>query len=132
MLLILSLKNYSQTTILSKTGDTLFCFTQPQAKFLLKQAYRVLQLDTTLKVCQAVNLNFEEDLRLANAMITNQQQQLFNRQEVLGLKDYEIDNLKAQVKKGQKEVRRQKVFKWIAIGVGGAVSGVLGVAYLKK
>jgi hypothetical protein len=117
---------------LNPNKDTTITFLLPQAKFLLKQHYKVLELTSLDSICEAQRRNdkviiFQKTKENEDFMFVNK-----NNEEKLFIKDNEIKGLKTDLSNEKKSTRRQKVYKVVAIGVGGALSSYLGYKCLTK
>ena len=132
MLLLLNLKMFSQKLVLDKVGDTTICFSLPQGKYLLKQTYKVLELDTLLKLCDgqlvycSTIVSQQEKNAIDYKLIIN------NNKDLVWIKDNEIAGLKLELINEKKALKQQKVYKWISIIGGTALSGFVGIKYLTK
>lgn len=119
------------TSLLLKT-DTLVGFTLPQAKFLLKQTFQLKECDTLRKICLAESqlkdsILIHQTLNLKDCKQINE-----NQKNIIWMQDNQIENLKAEAVALNKAVRRQKVYKWVAILAGGAISAYTGYKYVTK
>ena len=128
----MSFQTFSQTTVLNSQGDTTICFTVPQAKFLLKQNYQVEMLDSLNSICEE-QLNVCDSIKVADLEAFEKYEELLlNKDQVIDVKDYEIKTLKGVVDNQKKEIRKQKIFKWVGIGAGGILSGFFAYKYITK
>jgi hypothetical protein len=131
-LLLITLATFSQTIILNKGGDTLTCLSQPQVKFLLKEHYGKIMYKSLDSICEAQRSISDSLITSKNKDIQSQSMIIINQKEIISLRDHETIDLKLSLASEQKRVRIQKVYKWIAIGAGGALSGYLGFKYITK
>lgn len=131
-LLLMSLAVFSQQVVLNSKGDTTICFSVPQSKFLLKEHYKVMMLDSLNSICEKQRLIAYEIIKNDNIIFDKEQQIVANRNQVIILKDYEISKLNNVITDQKKAIRRQKLYKWLSIVGGGAVSGFIGYKYLIK
>ena len=124
-LLLMSLSAFSQKVVLNN-GDTTVCFTIKQSKFLLKQVYQLEECDTLRKICE-IQRAIGDSINLGNrSIIADYKTMMQNDSSIIGLKQYQIDKLTESLKASQKEIRKQKVYKWVAVGTTGLVSAYLG------
>jgi len=128
----MTLATFSQTIILNKVGDTLTCLSQPQVKFLLKEHYGKIMYKSLDSICEAQRSVADSLIASKKKVLQSQSVIMVNQKEIISLRDHEIVNLKLSVADEQRKVRIQKVYKWIAIGAGGALSGYLGFKYITK
>lgn len=119
----MSLKGYSQSIMLNERGDTLVCFSVSQSKFLLKQCYRTEELDTLLSLCEKQNAELDSINKRNSVIMLNYKEIADNNTKIIGIKDYQIEKLNESLSQTNKDVRKQKVYKWIAIGVGTIIAG---------
>lgn len=120
-MLSVNLTGYSQTTVLSKTGDTTICFTVPQSKFLLKKVYEVEKfkiLDSIcneqLSLCDSIQSHFK-------IQVMKQDEIISNTNKIIELKEYQIAKLEEVLKEQKKEIKKQRRRKNLAI-TGGIIS----------
>lgn len=123
---------FSQTLILNERGDTTICFTIGQSKYLLGEHYKLQECQALLNVC-------ESQLILTDSVTKNQQLNIggyknviSNQSILLSSQATEIKTLEGNVEQEQKNVRTQKVYKWITAGCGVAVTILMGYLYLTK
>ncbi len=125
LLLLASIQLYSQTTILNKK-DTLVCFSVPQSKYLLKKYHEAATFRQLNSVCERQLFFSDSVVAAEKEIILNQSLIIKNKDEVVSLKDYEITNLKEQLKSQVRKTNTQKVYKVIAITAGLFTAGFLG------
>lgn len=96
-------------TVLSNRGDSLICFSLNQGKWLLKQAYKVREVTALDSICEAQLTN-------SNKIIDNQKIEMNNKDlinnnnnELLQLKQDEVNNQKNKVAEAKKALRKEKV-----------------------
>lgn len=128
MLVILStsLMTFSQQIILNDKGDTLICFSVNESKFLLKEYYRAKELDEVLKICETEKQISDTIIVRSLVIISDLKQVNANNQQIIKAKDYELEQANISIGIANKNVRKQKVYKWIAIGVGTTITGFSG------
>jgi hypothetical protein len=123
---------FSQSTVLNDKGDTTICFSLPQAKFLLKQHYQVQMIDSLNSICET-QLDLCDSINLSSLQAYEKYENLLlNKDEVINVKDYEINTLKTVVNNQKKEIKKQKIFKWLGIGGGTLLSGFFAYKYITK
>ncbi len=128
----MTLTTYSQTTVLNKNGDTSVCFSVKQTKFLLKKYYEVEKFRQLDSICEAQRALCDSVVQSKQIVTQKQEIIITNQKEIIDLKQYEIARLTEQLKIEKKNVRKQKTYKWISIGVGTLASGFLGFKLLGK
>lgn len=118
--------------MLNDKKDTTICFSLTQSKFLQKQVYKVKELDTLYSICKKQSLNKDKQLYELRANVLDFQREIANGNQKFYLKETEVQSLK-EINKGlNKTIRQQKVATWLAVGIGGALSGYLGYKYITK
>ena len=108
--------------MLSDKGDTTICFTVSQSKYLLKEHYELKKCDTLKSICEQQKSLCDSVVADKNKIINAKNFMLDNQNTMLKLKQYEVDKLTGQLDIAKTEVKKQKTYKWIAIGSGIAVS----------
>lgn len=128
MVLLRSINVFSQTLVLNENSDTTICFSINQGKYLLKQVYKLKECDTLYSICN-------QQLLLSDSVIANQKinidsyKKIVSNQYILiSSKDAEIDMLDEKIKEEKKNVRKQKVYRWLTFGVSVCVTTLM--AYL--
>lgn len=120
LLLSMSLKGYSQKTLLNN-GDTTICFTVGQAKFLLKNYYNLEKFIALDSICET-QLSYCDSLSNLNKTIIESKSKIISAQKtILLFKNDEVGNLKLQFTNQTKELQRQRNLKrlWVIVsGVG--------------
>lgn len=128
----MSFPTFSQTTVLNSDGDTTICFTLPQAKFLLKLNYEVEMLDSLNSICETQR-EICDSIQVSDLLaFTKYDQLLENKESVIEVKDYEIGKLNQVISEQKKEIRKQKIFKWLGVGGGAVLSGFFAIKYITK
>lgn len=128
----MSLPIYSQQAILNKEGDTTICFTIPQAKYLLKEHYKINMLDSLLSVCETQRLTADSVINNDTLMINKLKIIISNKDKSLYYKKVEVDSLNATIQSKEKALRREKLYKGLSIFAGGLMTAFLSFAYITK
>jgi len=128
MTLLMSIKAFSQKATLSEK-DTVICFTIPQSKYLLKKYYQSEELLILDSICEAQLRGFKAISTSNERIITNQSLVLKNKDEEVRLRELEIGGLNELINDKEKEINKQKTYKWIAIASGLFFSSYLIIAH---
>lgn len=129
MALLTTSKVFSQTIILGSNKDTAtanICFTLNQSKFLEKSYYKWKECDTLRKVCEQQRNYCDSALQSEKKANTDFSMVIKNNENAFKIYDYAITGWSNKYKASQKEVRKQKVYKWIAIGTTALATTYLG------
>ena len=130
VLLLTTSTAFSQKTVLDKNGDTLICLTINKIHFLQKKYYEVQKWKTKDSIC-TVQLTKYDSIITSNEIVYKKQMLVIrNKNEIIDLKDYQISKLEEQIIIEHQNTRTQKIYKWVAIITGGAVSSFLGFKLL--
>jgi hypothetical protein len=124
--LLTSITAYSQKTVLSSNGDTTICFSVTQAKFLLKKYYEVEKYAKLDSVCQLQLLYNDSLNNTLTGTIVAQSVVIRNLGDINSLKDIQIQSLTNRLGDEKIATKKQKIGKYIAIGVGILASGFFG------
>jgi hypothetical protein len=127
----MNLNAFSQTLVLNKK-DTTICFSINQAKYLLKEQYKLQECQALLNICETQKTLLDSVIANQRLNANNLKSVIFNQKTLISYKDLEITSCNDKIAYEQKKVRKQKVYKWLAIGGGCLLSGYLGYKYLTK
>ena len=118
--------------VISENNDTLICFDLDQSKYMLKEMHRAAFFDTIHALDQS-------EIRLLNTTIKDLQIIVQSQKEQLILTDVnsaiyktEIKLLKETNESLKKEIRLQKFYKWVGIGVGTLTTSFMTYLFLMK
>lgn len=127
----MSSPSFSQKVILDDK-DTLIAFSVPQSKYLLKEVYRAIMLDSLLKLS-------DEQLTLSRSIIEADKLAMEKYEEVVENSSLSIRIRDAQIREkdktivGQKrEIVRQKRQKIIGIICGSVTTVFMGYLWISK
>ena len=126
MVSLMSSKVFSQKAIVEKKGDTLICFTIPQAKFLLKEQYRLQMTDSLLSVCEMQKVECDSIRNGTNSLIQKYEKAIKLCNQYQSIQEIEIRKLNESIEFQKKLVRKEKRGKIVAIIGGSVLSGFLG------
>ena len=101
-----------------------------QARFLLYQNYRLKECDTLFKIEHQINKNYTKIIKEDSFAINELKLVQKNNTEIIDSKGMEINILNAQIRQDNKEIKKQKVYKWLAIIGGTALSVVVVTGHL--
>lgn len=126
MVLLMNYQLFSQTTILSDSGDTLICTTLPQSKFLIKSYYKSIELDSLLSISEYQIIKYKNINRDNSLKIKNIESLVVNKNIEIGASQDQIQILENNVNYLNKQVRKHKFQKKLII-VGSVITmGILG------
>ena len=117
---------YSQKTALSNNGDTLICFSVSQAKFLLKKYYEAEKFAKLDSICELQLLYSDSVKNTLTSTIDAQSLVINNLGDINSLKDIQLQSLTNRLGDEKIATRKQKIGKYIAIGVCALTSGLFG------
>jgi hypothetical protein len=129
--LLTSSKLFSQTLVLNKK-DTTICFNLNQGRYLLKQVYRVKECDTLYAICEAQKLKKDSIIKEQQANVNDLKKVILNQNTLIGINVNLISSLEQKISDSQKDTRKQKLYKWLAIAGGSILSGFITYKYIKK
>jgi len=128
--LLVSLTAYSQVPTLNKDGDTTICFSVKQAKYLAKEHYRADSYFKADSICNLESKKKDLTIKMYEKMEAKLQAVVSNQKTILGNKDIELNEVNLMLTKTNKDLKKQKVYKLVAIVVGGSLSGYIGYKYI--
>jgi len=112
--------------------DTLICFSSNQAKFLLKEVYRVQMLDTLLKVELQTNDTKTNQINTLQNTIEILRKKELNLNEIISNQDAIKNNFQSDLRKVSRQLYIQKIQKNIIGGLGVLTSGIFLYLYVTK
>lgn len=128
-------KGFSQTIILGSKKDTStanVCFTLDQSKFLLKSYYKLQECDTLRTICEEQRSYCDSALEAEKKVSANFSMVIKNNKDAFKIYDYAIVGYNNKLKDARRQTRKQIVYKWVAIAVGGAATGAMTYLWIKK
>ena len=128
----MSSKIFSQVAELNKNGDTTICFSVTQAKFLAKEHYRADTYFKSDSICKTQSTEKDLIISMYKKIEGKLQNTISNQITLLKLKQSEIDVLQETVNVRDKQIKRQKFYKYVSIISGAVLSGYLGFKYVTK
>ena len=120
----MNLNSFSQTLVSTKK-DTSICFSLNRAKYLLKEHYNLQECQALLNICESQKTLLDSLIANQKLNANNLKGIILNQKTLVSYKDDEISLLNDKIAYEQKEVRKQKVYKWLAI-----VGGVVGTTFV--
>lgn len=122
----MSLKLFSQSTELNSKGDTVICLTVPQTKFLLKQNYKAEEYKSLYFISEKQKAFQDSIIANDKKIQENYLKVISNKEKEIEFKEYENEKLNLTIKNQGKELRKQKVFKWLSVSSTGLIAGAFG------
>lgn len=128
----MSSKIFSQVAELNKNGDTTICFSVSQAKFLAKEHYRADAYFKSDSICKAQSTEKDLTISMYKKIENKLQTTISNQVTLLKLKQGELDLTQETINTKDKQLKRQKFYKYVSIISGAVLSGYLGFKYITK
>lgn len=127
ILLSISFTLSSQSIKIDSNGDTIICFNLNESKFLMKTINSAHYFRIQDSLCEAQN-SLKDSVITHDKIIQNGFSMLVkNKDEIISLEQYKVTKLTEQSKKDTRAIRRQKLYKWVAISAGSILSGYLAL-----
>lgn len=127
----MSLICFSQKVI-SENNDTLVCFDLDQSKFILKEMNRAIYLDSISRISQSEIRLLNTTIKDLEIIVQSQKEQIVLRDIDNGISKTETKLLKERNESLKKEIRLQKFYKWLSMGVGTITTSFMTYLYLTK
>ena len=128
----MSSKIFSQVAELNKNGDTTICFSVTQAKFLAKEHYRADTYFKSDSICKAQSAEKDLIINMYKKMEIKLQTTISNQVTLIKLKQGELDLLQETLNVRDKQLKRQKFYKYVSIISGAVITNYLGFKYITK
>lgn len=123
---------YFSQKVISENKDTLICFDLEQSKFILKEMHRAIFFDTIVSLNQSEIRLLNTTIKDLQIIVQSQKDQLILRDIDSGIYKTEIKLLKERNESLKKEIRLQKFYKWVSIGVGTLTTSFMTYLFLMK
>jgi hypothetical protein len=118
--------------MLSDNNDTLICFSVTESKFLLKKYYDYekekelnIVCDKQLELCDSISIYKDK-------IITDNKSIIKNQQEIIDVRDGQIEFLKANLELERQNTQTERNKKKIAIIAGCISTSLFGYLWLSK
>ena len=118
--------------VISENNDTLVCFDLDQSKFILKEMNRAIYLDSISRISQSEIRLLNTTIKDLEIIVQSQKEQLVLRDIDNGITKTETKLLKERNESLKKEIRLQKFYKWLSVGVGTITTSFMTYLYLTK
>jgi hypothetical protein len=127
----MSSPSFSQKVILDDK-DTLIAFSVPQSKYLLKEVYRAIMLDSLLKLSDE-QLTLSRSIILADKLAMDKYEEVIeNNAFSLRIRDAQIREKDKTIVGQKREIVRQKRQKIIGIICGSVTTVFMGYLWISK
>lgn len=138
MLVLIPCAIFSQKLV-SVNGEPLIGYTQSQNDYIFKSIKQLKLFRTSDSICNSLMNNLNLTIKLKNERIASDSLDKIdlkkinkNTEEKYLLCNQKNKALDLTIHGLNKDLNRQKVYKWVAIVAGGAVSSYLGYKYITK
>lgn len=132
----MSFMGFSQSNSLPKAivedKDTLICFDVAQSKYILKEMYRAVYLDSLNRINERLIEEQKTQKSLLEQTIVQKDVQLGEKSKQIEIKNVQLAESNNKIEALKTEVRIQKTHKWIAIIGGGALTGFMTYLWITK
>lgn len=118
--------------VISENNDTLICFDIDQSKYILKQMHRTAFFDTIHALDEAEIKLLKITIQDLEIIVQSQKERLVLNDVDKGIYKTENKLLKEKNESLKKEIRLQKFYKWVSIGVGTLTTSFMTYLYLVK
>jgi hypothetical protein len=127
----MSSPSYSQKVMLDGK-DTLIAFSVPQSKYLLKEVYRAIMLDSLLKLSDE-QLTLSRSIIVADKLAMEKYEEVIeNNAGALRIREVQIKEKDKTIRSLNAEVKRQKRQKVIGIICGSVTTVFMGYLWISK
>lgn len=123
---------YSQQRVFVIDGDTLIGNTPEEQAFWVKQYFKVKELEELDSINLTVITYKDSVISSQRQIIEKKDIIIENNGSVIEMKDEIIKTLNDALSEQKKAVRKQKLYKWTAIILGGAGTTLMTYLYLTK
>ncbi|MGZ3999396.1 MAG: hypothetical protein ACXVIY_02150 [Mucilaginibacter sp.] len=124
-------KMFTENNVDTTRGDTMVYITPIESKYLIKEHYHSLELDTLLKTEQLVNRNLVAQVYNDSLAVAGLQEIKDHDEDIAKAKDGQIRDLETTLKSTGKKLRAQKVLKWLGVAAAAIGTGYIGYLRVK-
>lgn len=128
ILLLASSRLFSQTITLNSQKDTSVCFSIGQGRFLLAQTIAVKELTEKTSLYEKVVASQKKEIEKQKGIIlrdsTDKKELLLLNKKSEEQTKLEVDKFDKEVSKNkelERDITKQKVYKWIVVGISAVV-----------
>jgi len=132
VILLLSSTVFSQVLTLNSKGDTTICFTIAQGKFLAREHARANQYAELDSICRSISAKKDLQIKMFEKIDQKSQIVINNQNSIIKFKDEELKNAQIAIKNANREAKKQKKHKVLALVAGALISGYLGFIHISK
>ena len=132
VILLLSSTAFSQVLTLNSKGDTTICFTIAQGKFLAREHARANQFAELDSICRSISAKKDLQIKMFEKIDQKSQIVINNQNSIIKFKDEELKNAQISIKNANREAKKQKKHKVLALIGGALISGYLGFIHITK
>ena len=132
VVLLLSSIASSQVLTLNSKGDTTICFTIAQGKFLAREHARANQFAELDSICRSISAKKDLQIKMFEKIDQKSQIVINNQNSIIKFKDEELKNAQIAIKNANREAKKQKKHKVLALVAGALISGYLGFLHITK
>lgn len=118
--------------VISANNDTLICFDLKQSKYILKEMNHAIFLDSINRLSQSEIRLLNTTIKDLQIIVESQKEQIILRDVDYKISKTETKLLKEKNESLKKEIRLQKFYKWLSIGVGTITTSFMTYLYLTK
>lgn len=118
--------------VISANNDTLICFDLEQSKYILKEMNHAIFLDSINRLSQSEIRLLNTTIKDLHIIVESQKEQIILRDVDYKISKTETKLLKEKNESLKKEIRLQKFYKWLSIGVGTITTSFMTYLYLTK
>lgn len=118
--------------VISENNDTLICFDLKQSKYILKEMNHAIFLDSIYRLSQSEIRLLNTTIKDLQIIVESQKEQIILRDVDYKISKTETKLLKEKNESLKKEIRLQKFYKWLSIGVGTITTSFMTYLYLTK
>jgi len=118
--------------VISENNDTLICFDLEQSKYILKEMNHAIFLDSINRLSQSEIRLLNTTIKDLQIIVESQKEQIILRDVDYKISKTETKLLKEKNESLKKEIRLQKFYKWLSIGVGTITTSFMTYLYLTK
>lgn len=117
---------------MNEKGDTTITFGINKGRYLLKGHYKLQECNKLDSICEQQRAYSDSVATYQTKNATDYKKVIENHKEETFINENTIKGLSLDLETANKQTRRQKAGKWVAIFIGGALNVFIGFKYVTK
>ena len=125
-------KTQSFGQILVLNGDTVSCYTNSELNEITKASEKLIKLTSDLNDCEQKIVFYKKVVLDAEIESEKNIAIIKNFEEMIELDEYQLEKYRQSIKQKDREIRRQKLFKFVGTSTGISTTILMTILFIRK